>query len=196
MILDGTGVTSAAHTGRLVLTPSDPHVCPHAPLLIEALVEEGFIGERLGDEGAASFRTGPGFLSLVAFTGCAVQIRDVPGSRGPFCHVRISSAFEHPRLLYGRNTRAPRCNACRHRLGDWRDHVRHWMSHAHTGVTCPSCRETRPPWLWDWKQQGGFGRFFVLIEEVFPGEATPSHALLDVLTRASGMGWRHFYVQD
>ncbi|WP_232424226.1 hypothetical protein [Imhoffiella purpurea] len=196
MHFDRPDVVSSSHTGRLILTASDPHVSPHVPLLIEALAEVGFIGERLSDAGGDAFRTGPMFLSLVAFTGCAVQIRSNPDGRGAFCHVRVSSSFRHPHLLHGRNTRAPRCRECRHRLVDWRERLGHWATHPHAGVTCPNCRETRPPWLWDWKQQGGFGRFFVQVEEIFPGEATPTHTLIDVLTRASGTGWRHFYVQE
>lgn len=187
---------ASAHTGRLVLTPADPHVCPQVGLLTEMLADKGFLGKRLGGEGEDVFRIGPGFLSLLAFTGCAVQIRSEPSGDGGFCHVRMPPAQPHPRLLSGRNTRAPRCAGCRARLVDWRERRDYWSSHPHAGVTCPACGETRPPWLWDWKQQGGFGRLFVQVEEIFPGEATPTPALFDLLIRASGTGWRHFYIQD
>lgn len=52
------------------------------------------------------------------------------------------------------------------------------------------------PWDWDWKGNAGFGRFFVQVEEIFPGEATPTTALTGVLEQATGAPWRHFYVQD
>jgi hypothetical protein len=48
----------------------------------------------------------------------------------------------------------------------------------------------------DWKQQAGFGRRLIEVEEVFPGEAVPTQSLLDLLKRASGSGWRYFYIQD
>jgi hypothetical protein len=51
-------------------------------------------------------------------------------------------------------------------------------------------------WDWDWKQQGGFGRLFVMVEEVFPGEAVPTPGLLDLLRDLDGTPWRHFYVQE
>jgi hypothetical protein len=37
---------------------------------------------------------------------------------------------------------------------------------------------------------------FVQVEEVFPGEAVPTSALFEQLIRVSGIGWRHFYIQD
>ncbi|MBK1719045.1 hypothetical protein CKO27_15585 [Thiocystis violacea] len=191
---------SPAHTGRLVLTPADPHAAPDSGLLIEALTTAGFLGERLGEHlgegGARAFRIGPGFLSLLAFAGCSVWVRDEPEADTRFAHIRIPPASAHPWLLSGRNTRAPRCLGCRARLTDWRERTDHWAAHPHAGVSCPSCGETRAPWGWDWKQQGGFGCLFIQVEEVFPGEATPTQSLFDLLIRASGAGWHHFYVQD
>ena len=184
------------HVGRMVLTTADPRVCPQIDLLVETLGARGLLGARLGEGPQAGFRIGSGFFSLLAFTGCAVTLETEPNGGAPFCHIRLSTASEHPRPMVGRNTRPPRCPACRARLTDWRDREPDWRANRHAGVTCPSCGETRPPWLWDWKHQGGFGRFFIQIEEVFPGEAMPTPALFDLLMRASGVGWRHFYIQD
>jgi hypothetical protein len=36
----------------------------------------------------------------------------------------------------------------------------------------------------------------VQVEEVFPGEAVPTPALMSMLERISGFRWRVFYVQD
>ena len=185
------------HTGRLLLTTSDPQAAPDEGLVIAALSGAGFIGEPLpGPERV--FAVGPTFLSLLAFTGCAVAIATDPGDHGaaPCCRVRILALSAAPRFLWGRNTRPPRCPVCRALLKDWDRRVQGWLDHPHRGATCPSCGETRPPWRWDWREQGGFGRVFVAVEEVFPGEAVPMPRLFDVLTRACGSGWRHFYVQD
>ncbi len=51
-------------------------------------------------------------------------------------------------------------------------------------------------WSWDWKQQGGFARLVIQVEEIFPGEAVPTDALLALLEHESGCAWRYFYVQD
>lgn len=185
------------HTGRLILTTVDPLAAPDAELAIDALSGVGFIGAPLpGLE--TVFAVGPSFLSLIAFSGCSVAIDADCGEDGqaPCCRVRVLPVSDAPRFLSGRNTRPPRCPACRAPLRDWARLVQDWPLHPHRGLRCSNCGQTRPPWRWDWKEHGGFGRLFVAVEEVFPGEAVPVPALLDLLTRACGAGWRHFYVQD
>lgn len=199
--LDPSGQYAVLHTGRLILTPADPHLVPDVDLLIEGLSQSGFLGDPLSlevtsmEEGERAFAIGAGFLSLLTFAGCAVQIRDNRNA-GRFSHIRVPPVSPYPRLMVGRNTRSPRCVGCRAPLSGWRELVDHWATHPHAGVRCTACGETRPPWLWDWKQQGGFGRAFVCIEEVFPGEAVPTPAFFEQLIRVSGIGWRHFYIQD
>ena len=185
------------HTGRLVLTTADPLADPDATLLVESLSRVAFIADRLPARRDA-YAVGTNFLSLLAFTGCAVAIPSAPRADAPtaFCHVRVSNLSPVPRLLWGRNTRPPRCPGCRVRLLDWRQRIADGPERPHCGVTCTACGDTRPPWRWDWKEQGGFGRLFVFVEEVFPGEAAPTPPLIDLLTGACGFGWRHFYVQD
>lgn len=187
----------SSHTGRLVLTTADPQAAPDPDLVQGVLSQAGFIGQPLiGTE--ARFAVGPEFLGLLSFAGCAVVLpASSPAQAGEaLCHVRILGPDPTPRLIWGRNTRGPRCPGCRARVPDWRNRLPDWGERPLRGLTCPSCSETRPPWRWDWKQQGGFGRLFVLVEEVFPGEAVPTQRLLDLLTRACGSDWRHFYVQD
>ncbi len=185
------------HTGRLVLTPTDPLVLPDSFRLHRTLAEAGFIGEPL-DAGGRRFRIGPCLLDLLTFAGCAVQVETSPkeGAGEAFCHVGLPRPTTAPRLLAGRNTRPPRCPACRARLTDWRDRIADWFGEALPSVRCPGCGHVGAPWDWDWKQQGGFGRQFVLVEEVFPGEAVPTPGLLDLLQGVDGGPWRHFYVQD
>jgi hypothetical protein len=185
------------HTGRLLLTTVDPQAAPDAALVIAALSGAGFIADPLRGPDRA-FAVGPAFLSLLAFTGCAVAIASEPGDDGntPCCRVSLPPLASAPRFLWGRNTRPPRCPVCRALLHDWGRRLQGWSDHPHRGATCPSCGETRPPWRWDWKEQAGFGRLFVAVEEGFPREAVPMPRLFDVLTRACGSGWRHFYAQD
>jgi hypothetical protein len=134
----------------------------------------------------------------LSFAGCAVVLPTPSAGQAdePGCHVSLSGPAPAPRLIFGRNTRGPRCPWCRARLRDWRDRTRDWLERPSFGQQCPSCGRIGPPWRWDWKHEGGFGRLFVLVEEVFPGEAVPTQRLFDLLTRACGSGWRHFYVQD
>ncbi|NCA68749.1 MAG: hypothetical protein EOM91_01375 [Sphingobacteriia bacterium] len=190
-----TRTSNAVHTGRLLLTPSDPWHCPDRAPLIAALAAGGFIGDPLSGPEAA-FRVGPAFLELLAFTGCAVSIATEPSPGAPFCHVRIPPAARVPCLHHGRNTRAPRCGACRGRLSDWRAWIGEGVLDPTAILRCPSCGARQPLTQWDWKQQGGFARRLIQIEEIFPGEAVPTPALLALLTATHDCEWRYFYLQD
>ena len=132
------------HTGRLVLTPADPLVLTDPPRLRRALAEAGFIGEPL-DTRAGRFLIGPCLLDLLTFTGCAVQVETTPteGAGGAFCHVHLPPPTPSPRLLAGRNTRAPRCPACRARLTDWRERIADWSQEVRTFGPVPGMRPCR-----------------------------------------------------
>ncbi|MGE5153244.1 MAG: hypothetical protein ACM3ST_04440 [Bdellovibrio bacteriovorus] len=185
------------HTGRLVLTTADPQAAPDPDLVRGVLTRAGFIGQPFpGRPGA--FAVGTELLGLLSFAGCSVVLPGSTGHQGGegHCHVRILGPDSLPRLMWGRNTRGPRCPQCRARLADWQERLTDWLERPLAGQVCAACGAIHPPWRWDWKQQGGFGRLFVLVEEVFPGEAVPTPRLLDLLTRACGCAWRHFYVQD
>lgn len=238
-------VTSkCVHTGRMILTPMDPWVCPPRDPLIDALEAIGLLGGRVPEpapgpepapqrpgqahpdprldkedpaavsnldaeripglisgaipnsEAAPSYAPGPDFLFLIAFTGCAVSIKPISPEGPTYAQIRFPPPLSRPGLHQGRNTRPPRCPACRARLLDW-SVMRDVSSRlALASVPCPDCGVSTPPWRWDWKQQGGFARRVIEVEEVFPGEAVPSPALLDRLREAGGCAWRFFYIQD
>lgn len=183
------------HTGRLLLTPRDPFFAPDPDALCARLAAAGLLGDPV--PGAlGTFLVGRRFLELVLFTGCSVRIELTPPVEGDgaFCHVRILGPYTTPSLMSGRNTRPPRCRACRASLRDW---SRKRASSASADIRCPACGEVAPFWTWDWKEQAGWGRLFVQIEEVFPGEAMPAPDLMNLLRElTAGEPWRQFYVQD
>jgi hypothetical protein len=187
------------HTGRLLLTPSDPLLAVDPATLHDALGEIGFIGDpltRLDGNCPASqhFLAGKHFLSLLAFAGCSVNLSlDEPGDGSPFTHVRLLGPLAAPLLLHGRNTRPPRCPLCRALHRDW---ARILKGHPNQHLTCPACGSSRPSWDWDWKDKAGYGRSFVWVEEVFPGEAEPTPSLLAALEATTTSPWQRFYVQD
>ena len=183
------------HTGRLLLCMQDPYLCPERSRLTAALSAAGFVGAPLPGQ-ANAFAVGDEFLQLITFVGCSVRIELSPDADGPFCHVRLTGAFRHPRFLSGHNTRAPRCHNCRTPLQSWREHQAQWSSGRTDDIPCPTCGEPRPPWAYDWKDQAGFGRVFIQVEEVFPGEAAPTPGFGELLAHISGSAWQHFYTQD
>ncbi len=183
------------HTGRLVLTPVDPQVAAAHERVIATARDLGLIGPALPHR--EGFAVGPKFLDLIAFTGCAVQLNlEPPTSGAAFCHIRIPPPAPSPRLLSGRNTRPPQCPACRRPLRQWRDQAAHWDQASIPLLHCVDCGEQTQAWAWRWREQAGFGRAFVLIEEVFPGEGTPLPGLMRGLETIGAGPWHRFYVQD
>jgi hypothetical protein len=170
-------------------------MAPDRTLLTRALMSAGFLGTALIPVGDA-YTVGAGFLSFVAFTGCAVQVEVNPRAESdrPFCHIRIAGPYPEPLILVGRNTRPPRCPACRTPLRDWRAAL--GQATAGHALPCPACHTRSPACAWDWKETGGCARLSLWVEEVFPGEAAPTDALMQFIARATGIPWRHFYVQD
>jgi len=185
-----------AHNGRMVLAPRDTNLAPDPSRLIVVLQRAGFLGAALEAAGGR-YAVGDDFLQLVAFTGCAVQLETNPqASMGrPFCHVHVAGPYPAPKLLVGRNTRPPRCPACRTPLRDWRTLP---LLHADAAQPhcCLGCGATSPLCEWDWKDSGGCARVALEMEEVFPGEAAPTDALMQLLAQATHADWRHFYIQD
>ena len=187
------------HTGRLLLTPANHLLAVDSATLRNLLSAIGFIGDRLpnSDRGPVSsphFLAGNNFLSLLTFAGCSVNLSLEPGPDGsPFTHVRLLGPLPRPILLLGRNTRPPRCPTCRapnQALPLFPD------QNPDGEIPCPTCGSRHPLWAWDWKGKAGFGRSFVWVEEVFPGEAEPTPAFRAALTGLTASPWRHFYTQD
>jgi len=192
------------HTGRLVLAPQDAVQAPRLADLVPGLQAARFLGPSLqltadAIQGISAFAVGDDFLHLVSFTGCAVQVDVAPMPGHPFCHVRIVGPSPKPEPLLGVNARPPRCPVCRAMLRDWRDRLAAGPSsrgESDPRLSCEACGSERPAWAWDWKDTGGFARLSICIEEIFPGEAVPTDALMSLLSDLGTMPWRHFYVQD
>ena len=184
------------HTGRLVLVPISPDHPPDPARLLGTLRTNGFIGAPLpGLEQA--YLVGERFLSLITFAGCSVRIELTPPEDGsPFCHITLDGPHRTPRLLSGRNTRPPRCPTCKAPYKDWRTHIDEWSFGMPPRLVCVQCGANADLGSWNWRENAGVGRLFLRVEEVFPGEAVPTPALMGLLEAASGTGWRHFYVQD
>jgi hypothetical protein len=187
------------HTGRLVLTPTDPYFLPQDLSAITTRLQGiDLIGAPLAGSDH-HYLLGERFIQLVTFMGCSPFIQLEPGHEGEaFCHLVIEDPTEQPRLLTGKNTTPPRCAACRKRIDNWRATFAHWLT-AGPGwqATCPHCGREQDPATYDFRQTAGCGRLFLFIENIFPQEAVPSPALLDHLSAVSGtVPWHYFYQQD
>jgi hypothetical protein len=191
-------VSSSRHTGHLLLAAADPEQEPPTAPLLDHLHRTGLLGPPLDAGGGQHFLIGQAFLQLITFMGCSPLLElEPPPDGGPFCHLRIDGPWPAPQLRHGRNTRGPRCAACRTRFADWRELLPRWLERPmETSVQCPRCGHYQRPLDLTWRREAGFGRWFLVVEDVFPGEAVPVPALLEGLAGVTGGAWHYFYVRD
>lgn len=182
------------HTGRLLLTPTDPEALVPIDLLRGTLTGLGLLGAPRPGEPLA-FAPGEGLWQLIGFSGCAVQL-PVAGDGEIRLHLRLYGPYDAPVLRHGRNSRPPRCPACGRPLADWRRLVDAAQDAPAPSLVCADCGATAPAWRWHWGTRAGCGRVFVSCEEVFPGEGQPLPRLLQVLADLGIGPWRHFHIQD
>jgi hypothetical protein len=186
------------HTGRLVLTPKSPYLLPDdLAALLARLSKIGLIDTPL--ESGQGYRLGERFMQLVTFMGCSPFIRLEPNASGePFCHLLIDGPHPRPKLLFGQNTRPPRCPACRKPLREWRTNLETWLGKADRWqASCPLCGHHQDPVTYDFRHSAGCGRLLLCVENIFPQEAIPSPELLNTLKcTSSGTLWHYFYHQD
>ncbi len=178
----------------LVLSPADPGwTVPDEQGLAELLRSVQLIGDLY--HGDADFLPGERFLDLVAFLGCAPDIRLEPGDKGqPFCSVRLNTRNRSIEFHAGEHTFAPRCPHCGAALENWKNSVNSWLqADGDAPMTCPSCDNAAMPWEYNWRKSAGFGRCFIEINNIYPREAIPQQQLLDTLNSHYQVNWHYFY---
>ena len=182
-------------TGRLIFSFPAPLSREAVQRLLSALTAAGFIGKPLRP-GAPEFLAGDRFLQLVTFMGCSpfLQLEPDDVGDGEFCHVRVRGPYREPRFIRGTNTRPPRCPGCRRRVEAWQPLAERWEETRDAEHRCPECGTETPFADLEWRQNAGVGRLFIEVTQVFPGEAVPVPALMDLLAEAGGP-WSYFYVQ-
>jgi DNA-directed RNA polymerase subunit RPC12/RpoP len=165
---------------------------------MDYLQGSGFLGSSLVNLGAAAFQVGEAFLQFITFMGCSPHIEmEPPPQGGPFCYVHIDGPWLRPLLRHGRNTQAPRCSACRGRITSWRELLPAWLERPQDPlIDCPRCGHRQCPLDLGWRREAGFGQLFIVVEDIFPGEAVPVPALLSNLKGMTASPWQYFYVRD
>ncbi len=177
--------------GVLILAPGDPASrLPTREQLVHALGDIGLLGAPLAGQDD-TYLAGERFLQLITFMGCSPHVRLEPPVDGAdaFCHLALLGPYDRPRLLHGRNTRPPRCPRCKTAITNWREFV-----DADT-ITCSHCGATCSMAQLEWRRNAGYGRLFIEIRNIFPGEAVPVDELMNRLRETGGGEWGYFYLQ-
>lgn len=181
------------HNGRLLLTPEDPIAAASAQCL-EAILRGGSLIASASADNAMHFAPGARLFEYVGFTGCAVRLDQGTDSEG--LEITFEGPFDAPQPRLGRNTRPPRCAQCRQPLAAWREQLDLASDGMRSKLHCTHCDAEGPGCCWSWGRHGGFGRLFIALEPVFPGEGRPLPAFFTLLEQTQLGPWRYFFVQD
>jgi hypothetical protein len=193
---------------KMLLTPVDPDCTTvDSDRLEEILLDMGFIGPPIPLEKETIHPVGEHFLQLVTFLGCSPRIElDPPDTaaeleaasrEGSFCHVSLLGTDQELQFRADDRTPAPRCPRCRQPLTDWRCLIRIWRKQPDaTGWTCAGCGYRGRLTELNFSKSAGFGRIFLEMRGIHPGEAVAGEALLASLRSLTGCEWRTLYVRE
>ena len=179
-------------TGKLILHSNwvQPSIM-ETRLLVDYLEDMKLIGEPLAKD-KEQFLTGERFLQLVSFVGCSTNVclTPKPGNDRNFCSIAITGPLQQPTLIWDSNCRPPRCPDCKTPITNWQQHIEL------DKLKCSKCSKELQLGEISWGRQAGYGRIFIEISNIFPGEARPTQILLEDLTRTTGTDWSYFYTQS
>ena len=185
------------NNGRLILHPAPPTAIPASNAeLIKELRDIGFVSSAWEATPDKRYLAGARFLQLVTFLGCSPYVPLQPPADGSlnFCHVSLSGPWNSVRFIAGSTSASPRCPDCRRKNPAWKQMIEAWQKdRASYRWTCPACGATSEVASLNWRQGAGFGRFFLEIQNIFPGEAVPGDELLRTLAASTDTPWIYFY---
>ena len=178
---------------KLILHYHQPDNYPDdSQALVNQLTDIGFLGGKYNKFGKGHFLAGPEFLQYISFIGCSPTLytkpeeQDKPG----FCHIEISDISPEISFLGGDNANRFWCPHCQHKHADTAIIAR---INPATVWRCPECGDSTPAIKLNFREQGGFGRFYIGIWGIGEGLALPSDQLMNQLTSFTGENWRYFY---
>lgn len=187
-------------TQKLVLHPAQPGFgAIDRTQMLQGLQAIGLLGGTFSFRGSEAFLAGTELARLISFLGCAPHfLTDAADQdKAGFYHLEVIGPVAEMRFIASRLTRPPGCPDCRRRIPDWQELIDQWRGNpSDSAWTCPDCGAISRPHELNWRQNAGFGRLFVEVHGVFPGEAVPSDQLMAQLRDLSGTPWRHFYFQE
>lgn len=177
--------------GKLLLYPRDSVASPpEAEELTRCLRALGLIGQPLGAN-PTRFVAGEQFLQLISFVGCSPNVCLAPqdASAPGFCHLSIYGPCDPAKLVFASACRPPLCPACQLPLTGWKAFA------AERKIRCSQCEVTIDIADITWGRRAGYGRMFIEIHNIFPGEARPVAGLFKQLQQETGLEWDYFFTE-
>lgn len=177
---------------RLILYPQSLLDAPvNALNTQQALMEIGFITKAFKSN---SFYAGDNFIDLIVFLGCSPDIQISPDENKAFCSVHFSDIKPHSRYLGHCDSISPRCPVCKSSAKNWKN-TDNWQIPTSQYI-CNTCHTASALSDLKWKQQGGYGRFSISINNIHPHEAVPAEKILQALSDVTQFKWTYLYANN
>lgn len=186
----------------LLLCPGDHNFqLENNETLIKLLQKIGFIAQPINisnntqpvfSEYRHYFYTGERYLDFINYLGCAPTIQfeaseDTGLENEDFCFIKLHF-YDTATLLHDdKLKRKPLCPLCNKPADNWQQEI------TATTITCDKCLRTSVIETYNWRKFAGFACLFIEITDIFPKEATPQPALLNLLEADTGIPWQYFY---
>lgn len=177
---------------RLIICPQSPYNAPSScPDIKHALTELGLMASEFADN---TYYAGNDFISLIPFLGCSPNIQLTPDGDNAFCYLKISDISESSQHLGHGKAFRPKCPNCKAKIQDWKD-TENWQSSS-SEVTCIECNTSSALCHLKWSQEGGYGRFCIIITNIHAHEAVPSDKVFQTLKNTTGFEWTYLYANN
>ncbi|HHJ35259.1 MAG TPA: hypothetical protein ENJ87_05805 [Gammaproteobacteria bacterium] len=173
----------------LLLHPDSRHyTSDDTHTLVTALQKAGFISQAVNRPDDLVYYTGDRYLDHITYLGCspAIQFEDDSDNKN-FCGIKIHH-HESARLIFDqKHPVVPRCPTCKKPVKNWQE------SQMGSMIRCDLCNNTSPVEAFNWRKMAGYARLFIEISDIFPKEAIPQPAFLNILADITHEEWSYFY---
>ena len=171
---------------QLILHPCDSYWQGDIKTVEDKLIALQFIQNKKIKDHAL---VGDTFLNLLTFMGCAPNIQidfdeDLPNIA--YCSVKVPCSVD-PLLLVSDNIRPPKCPTCKKGVNHWQKHL------DNSPFKCQHCQTAIQLDCLNWKHQAGFSKTMIIINNIYPQEAQPTHLFLTKLGELNNGTWDYFY---
>jgi len=179
----------------LILHPRDPLFTIARADLSSALIELGLLGTELTPNW---YTIGTNIFEHITFLGCSPVINCAATQQHGeinFCRIHLPPPLAHPIWRMRDNSPPPRCPQCRAPDLHWRRAIPDWeLNPSARQHCCPNCGNVASLHDWKLRDAAGFGRVFIELWGIHPGEAVPGDNFIDTLAQLTGVSWQWFYL--
>lgn len=155
--------------------------------LIQMLISKQVVQSQ--QTSSLTFSTDVSLMEFVTYLGCS----PIQGSEHSNSLLHIHS-FPQVTGLGGESIVTLRYPSCKHEIKNATQLIKAYPDN--TFWQCPECSNSGQIHQINWRKSAGFADFFIEITSIFPKEAVPNDAFLNLLKPCNHKDWTWFYAKS